>query len=243
MNKLLQKKYGIKWHDGLVSDIYGYFHRRGGFFRIATLAVQVAFRYRVKKYKNGAPFDFGPMERYFCESNYGFSVGKYSYGILQFCFNTINIGSIGAFCSFAPGIVITGQNHPLNKITTHPILYSSDSGSFIPDHREHLLDGSKNEKVVIGNDVWIGQNVTILPSVKIGNGAIVGAGAVVTKHVADYAIVAGNPAKLIRYRFSPDQIEMLNKIRWWDWEDALIRQHIEKFTNPNQFLQEFGLCE
>lgn len=70
---------------------------------------------------------------------------------------------------------------------------------------------------VIGNDVWIGHGALILPGVTIGNGAIIGAGAVVARDVPDYAIVAGNPARVIRYRFDPEVIERLNRIAWWDW--------------------------
>lgn len=76
----------------------------------------------------------------------------------------------------------------------------------------------------IGNDVWIGRNVIVLPGVSIGNGAVVGAGSVVTKNVEKYSIVAGNPARPIRYRFTSEQIEKLEKIKWWDWDIAKIKK-------------------
>lgn len=78
-------------------------------------------------------------------------------------------------------------------------------------------------------------NVTILPSVRIGNGAIIGAGAVVTKDVPDYAVVVGSPAKVIKYRFSDEEIDILNKSKWWEWPDEKIRANIEKFSNKQEF--------
>ena len=95
-------------------------------------------------------------------------------------------------------------------------------------------------KVEIGHDVWIGTNVTILPSVKIGNGAIIAAGAVVTKDIPDYAIVGGVPAKVLKYRFSDDEIKRLNQSKWWEWPDEKIKRHINKFSAPEDF---FDLIE
>lgn len=77
----------------------------------------------------------------------------------------------------------------------------------------------KNGKVTIGNDVWIGAGTIILPNIKIGNGVIIAAGAVVTKDIPDYAMVGGVPAKVIKYRFNPQEIEILNKVKWWNWSD------------------------
>ena len=79
--------------------------------------------------------------------------------------------------------------------------------------------------------------ITIIESVKIGDGAVIAAGAVVTKDVPNYAIVAGVPAKVIRYRFSKDEISLLNKIKWWNWPDELIREHIDCFTNNEKFFK------
>lgn len=81
-------------------------------------------------------------------------------------------------------------------------------------------------KLTIGNDVWIGQYAVILPSCDyIGDGAVIGAGSIVTKNVPDYAIVAGNPAKVIKYRFSDEQIEQLKEIKWWDWDVDFLKQN------------------
>ncbi len=156
-------------------------------------------------------------------------VGKYSYGPL--CKNLL-VESIGAFCSFANGCDVVA-NHPLDEITTHPIIYvAGENDKFLEKNYEDLryqhfyFEGIKPRghlhkfsKIKIGNDVWVGKNVTIVNGANIGNGAVIGAGAVVTKDVPDYAIVGGVPAKVLKYRYSQEEINELNKIAWWNWED------------------------
>ena len=93
--------------------------------------------------------------------------------------------------------------------------------------------------MVIGNDVWIGANVSILPGVYIGDGAVIAAGAVVTKDVEPYAIVGGVPAKVIRYRFSPKEIYILLKIKWWDWSVEEVERNIELLYDPVKFIAAF----
>lgn len=139
-------------------------------------------------------------------------VGKYSYGPL--CSQWLGIESIGAFCSFAQGTEVV-DNHDV-YISTHEFL------SFPGDFTKHagyvpgisVAKPREHKKCKIGNDVWIGKNATIIAGCNIGNGVIVGAGAVVTKDIPDYAVAVGVPAKIIRYRYLPEQIERLNKIAW-----------------------------
>lgn len=120
---------------------------------------------------------------------------------------------IGNYCSFAPEIKIFRANHPYSKFTTHPITYEPALG-----YR------GKNVDLIylpleIGHDVWIGANAIVLPGVsRIGNGAVIGAGSVVTKDVEPYEIVVGNPARPIRKRFSDAQIAALEKSRWWEMD-------------------------
>ncbi|MBU2704021.1 acetyltransferase-like isoleucine patch superfamily enzyme [Sporomusaceae bacterium BoRhaA] len=170
--------------------------------------------------------------RYFICRYHNISIGKYTYGFEQFYDNADGIRSIGSFCSIAENIFLAKSNHPLNIVTTNPIAYLKRFG-FCKENKEEFDD---HKPVIIGNDVWIGTNVTILPGVKIGNGAVIGAGAIVNKNIPDYAIAVGVPAKVIKYRFSQEYIDKLNKIRWWDWPDDKIRKKIDLFTSPSDFL-------
>lgn len=99
--------------------------------------------------------------------------------------------------------------------------------------RVHPKGTIKDEKrITIGNDVWLGRNVIIINYSNIGNGVIAGAGAVITQDVPDYAVVVGVPAKIIRYRYNPEQIAALNQIKWWDWSDDEIRERFDDFYLP-----------
>lgn len=117
------------------------------------------------------------------------------------------IVSIGRFCSIAPGvIIILGAEHWPQRVSTYP--FTGESAKC-----------SSKGGVVIGNDVWIGLNACIMSGVTIGDGAVVGAYSVVTKDVKPYEIVAGNPARYIRFRFLPSQIDALLEIAWWNWDE------------------------
>lgn len=121
---------------------------------------------------------------------------------------------IGRFCQIADGVrfITASANHPMTGISTYPfaIFDTARVGDYI-DQISGLPD------TVIGNDVWIGDGATILPGAWIGNRVIIGAQAVVTGQVPDYAVVVGNPARVIRYRFDPGTIARLLALKWWDW--------------------------
>ena len=143
---------------------------------------------------------------------------------------------IGSFCSMADNIhIFLGGNHRSDWVTTYPFSYFIEEFNYIKGHP------STNGDVIIGNDVWIGSNVTIMSGIQIGDGAVIGAKSVVTKDVEPYAIVAGNPARFKKYRFSKEQIEKLLEIKWWDWDDNKIKENIplmlstniDKFINKN----------
>jgi virginiamycin A acetyltransferase len=152
-------------------------------------------------------------------------IGLYSYG----WFSPARIAPhtiIGRYCSIGPGVCILPQNHPLTFKSTHPYFYNPLYGC-LKDEVAPV------KKLVIGNDVWIGQNAIILPQVRsIGDGAIIGAGAVVTKDVAEYAVVAGNPARLIKHRFSPEKIARLKEERWWLKSLEELKENLDEFARP-----------
>lgn len=123
---------------------------------------------------------------------------------------------IGNYCSIAPGVtIILGVDHKTDIITTYPlgILYKSV---------RHMNNSCTKGDIIIGSDVWIGYGATILSGVTIGHGAVIGANAVVSKDVAPYAVVVGNPAREVRKRFPDDVIERLLETRWWDLDEAAI---------------------
>ncbi len=166
----------------------------------------------------------------FIKRAYGIEIGKYSYG-----YNLSRIAKgtkIGSFCSIAFGVSIGLMNHPIENVSSHPFLYYKSRG-FV----EHDIE-LPHKSVIIEDDVWIGTNAIILPGVTIGQGAVIGAGAVVTKDVSPYAIVAGVPARLIRYRFNEAVAARLYQIKWADWDDQKIKSHLNLFYDPVIFLKE-----
>ena len=121
---------------------------------------------------------------------------------------------IGKFCQIAAGVefVMNGANHQMNSVTTFPF-YTLEGWDMDPPASSDLpLKGD----TFIGNDVWIGQNAVILPGVRIGDGAIIGASSVVARDIEPYTVCAGNPAKRIRKRFDDELTALLKELRWWD---------------------------
>jgi len=159
------------------------------------------------------------------------SLGDYSY-TQSSLLNT----HVGKFCSIAPQCTFGLAKHPTKKIvSTYPAFYSKDNkGCLCAFSNEDLFD-DQPERTIIGNDVWIGSNCIIMSGVTIGNGAVIGAGSVVTKNVDDYAIVGGVPAKLLRYRFERDQIDFLNRFKWWDKDDSWLKQNFTLFLDIEKF--------
>lgn len=125
---------------------------------------------------------------------------------------------IGSFCSLADNINIGLSSHPLNYLTTSPFMYVDLLG-YNDKCREIYT-----KPVEIGNDVWIGSNVSIMMGVKIGDGAVIGAHALVNKDVPPYAVVAGVPAKILKYRFDEKTIKELLELKWWDLDDEIIKK-------------------
>lgn len=153
-------------------------------------------------------FDNLKLRRYF-RDKHDIDVGLYSYG----CFDRWRMPGpmiVGRYCSIAATTRSVRANHPMDALTTHPALYERAFGVVEKD----LIEPAA---LVLEDDVWIGHNVVILPGCKrIGRGAVVGAGAIVTSDVESYAVVAGNPARKLRARFAPDLIAAIEASRWWE---------------------------
>ncbi len=146
----------------------------------------------------------------------------------------ISNADIGRFVSIANGVVIGGGRHPMEWVAMSPVFYEgrdSVKEKFSVHKREHP------KRVIIENDVWIGRSAIVLPGLKVEHGAVVGAGAVVTKDVPAYGIVAGNPARLIRYRFEESIIQRLLKTRWWEFTDDRLHELGPYFNDVEQFLE------
>lgn len=140
---------------------------------------------------------------------------------------------IGKFCSIACGakFIFNSANHTLSSLSTYPFPIFFEEWGLDVKNITKAWDNKGN--IVVGNDVWIGYEAVILSGVTIGDGAIIGARAVVTKDVPPYTIVGGIPSQTIRKRFSQDTIDTLLKIKWWDWSKERITQHISEIQSGN----------
>ncbi len=158
----------------------------------------------------------------------GCSLGAYSY----FHGSLINVASVGNYCSLAVDVVYSPPRHHTHRISTTPIIEGNVSWPYRDFPGSTATPPRPKGPIRIGHDVWIGTRAVVMDGVTIGNGAIVGSCAVVTKDVPPYAIVGGVPAKVIRYRFPPETVAALEASRWWeydlpmwagpvDWEDPL----------------------
>jgi virginiamycin A acetyltransferase len=137
---------------------------------------------------------------------------------------------VGKFCAFAAGVtfVMNGANHRMNGVSTYPFPIMGEPWS---DHLDLISDLPSRGDTVVGSDVWIGGEATVMPGVRIGHGAIISTGAVVAKDVPDYAIAGGNPSSVIRMRYDQDDVRSLVELAWWDWPIAAITTHLRTIAD------------
>ncbi len=154
------------------------------------------------------------------------TMGDYSYVVND---SNIIYTTIGKFCSIAAMTRINPGNHPMQRASQSHFTYRASAYFTDAEDDAAFFDWRRSTPVIIGHDVWIGHGAIILPGRSIGTGAVVAGGTVVTKDVAPYTIVGGNPARPIRRRFSEDIAERLLALAWWDWEHDRLRAALEDF--------------
>jgi len=168
----------------------------------------------------------------------GASIGKSSFGDFTYIgFNTkVSRAKIGRFCYIGPDVKIgLGGKHPSNFVSTHPIFYSIQKQAQITFADKNYFE--EYADIIIENDVWVGANALITEGVRIENGAIIAAGAVVTKDVPPYAVVGGVPAKIIKYRFEEDVIQKLLEDKWWEKDIYWLKENFKSFHTIDEYLK------
>lgn len=149
--------------------------------------------------------------------------------------------TIGKFCAIAANARLNALNHPMDRISQHKITYRPNEYFVHAKVDKAFREQRQQARVTIGNDVWIGHGAIVLPGISIGHGAVVAAGAVVTKNIEPYAIVAGVPARRIKWRFKKSIRERIIALAWWDWEhDRLAQAIVDMQTlSPEAFLEKY----
>jgi len=166
-----------------------------------------------------------------------FQIGRWTYGWPEIHrWRSTQQLSIGAFCSIAAGVkILLGGEHRIDFVSTYPF------GQFFGTGEKDAHEWSRGD-VLIGNDVWIGEDATILSGTRIGDGAVIGACSLVRGEIPPYAIAVGNPARVVRYRFPASVVDELLRIRWWEWDDETIRRRAPELMSADlaDFTKRFG---
>lgn len=218
---MIEDEFPATWRNDALPRAQGF--ERKGTSRLSALLLRA---YRIRRLRPSvlkacARLEGGKIHsatwRRILREHHGIHVGRYSYGsVLQP--GVLPAGTIvGAYCSVGQHLIVRRRDHPVDRPFLHPFFYNGILGLLTRDS----IPTSPENPLVIGNDVWIGDRVTILSGCRtIGNGAVIAAGAVVTRDVPAYAIVGGVPAKVIRKRFNEAQIARIEQSRWWERDIA-----------------------
>ncbi|MBE9604017.1 acetyltransferase [Acetobacteraceae bacterium H6797] len=158
------------------------------------------------------------------------TIGDYSY-LGQYCM--VADAEIGKYCAIAASVRIGAPNHPLDRPTIHRFTYCPEYYDASQERDRKFFVDRRKDRVVIGNDVWIGHGVIVLPGVTVGDGAVLAAGAVVAKDVAPYTIVGGVPAKKLRDRVPPALAARLQAMAWWDWPFETVMERLKDFQSSD----------
>lgn len=156
--------------------------------------------------------------------------------------------SIGRYCCVGNQVRVAQGNHPIHEwVSLHPAFFSvAKQANFTyvkqNEYDEYTYaDENRRTAIVVGNDVWIGDNVLIIAGVKIGDGSVIAAGTVVTHDVPPYTVIGGVPAKIIKRRFSEDQIDFLLEFKWWQKNRAWIEENYKYFRNIEEFIERYNV--
>ncbi len=166
-------------------------------------------------------------------------VGDYCY--LQEYVGLLNT-DMGKFCAIAAMVRIGAPNHPYERVTQHRLTYTPEYYWPAQQRDADFFVRRGTDRVTVGNDVWMGLGVIILPGVKVGDGAVVAAGAVVTRDVEPYTVVGGVPARMIKRRFASDAAQRLQKLQWWNWNHDALEHAVVDFRtlSVEAFLAKHG---
>jgi phosphonate metabolism protein (transferase hexapeptide repeat family) len=166
------------------------------------------------------------------------SLGDYSY-LGENC--DIADAAIGKFTAIANSVRIGAPNHPMGRASQHRFTYCPEYYEPTTTRDREFFAGRRGDRVIVGNDVWIGHAAILLPGVTVGDGAVIAAGAVVSRDVPPYTVVGGVPARPIRQRFPEAVAEKLQRIAWWDWPDDLVFERLADFRSEaiEQFCERY----
>jgi phosphonate metabolism protein (transferase hexapeptide repeat family) len=165
------------------------------------------------------------------------TLGDYSYLMERVQLDFADVGKFGNIASHAR---LGPPNHPTHRPTAHHFTYRPAMYGLAEEDDDSVFEWRSDQPVEVGHDVWIGHNATVLPSVSVGNGAVVAAGAVVTQDVEPYTVVAGVPAEQVKLRFSPEVAARLEATEWWHWDHETLGERLAEFRDLETFLDAYA---